>query len=88
MLVNAQETQPNGVDRGALIADVVITLALFPSRPPGAKCYSSRYIDVLASKADRRRGGVDEAIEKIKRIFNYGAHEHVSVGFSYAVPKR
>jgi hypothetical protein len=85
MLVDAQETQPDAVDRGIRIADLVMTLALFPSRPPGAKWYSGQYIDVLASKADRRRDGVDEAIEKIKQTFNYGAHGRVSVRFSYAV---
>jgi hypothetical protein len=88
MLVDAQETQPDAVDRGIRIADLVMTLALFPSRPPGAKWYSSRYIDVLVSKADRRRDGVDKAIKKIKRIFNYGAHEHVSVRFFNAVLER
>jgi hypothetical protein len=88
MLADSQETQPDGVDCKMLIADLVMTLALFPSLPPGAKWYSRRYIDALASKADRRRDGIDEAIEKIKRIFNYGAHGYVSVCFFHAVSER
>jgi hypothetical protein len=74
-------------NREMLIADLVVTLALFPSRPLSAKWYSDRYIDTLTSRAYRRRDGIDEAIEKIKRIFNYGAHGHVSARFFYAVPE-
>jgi hypothetical protein len=88
MLVDAQETQPDAVDPEMWIADLVMTLALFPSRPPGAKWYSGRFIDALASKADRRRHGIDEAIETIKGIFGYGAHGHAPVRFFYAVPER
>jgi hypothetical protein len=88
LLINAQETQPDAVDSGMWIADLITTLALFQSRPAGAKWYSGRYIDALASKADRRRDGIYEAIEKFRQIFNYGAHGHVSVCFSYVVSER
>jgi hypothetical protein len=88
MLTDAQKTQPDAVDRGMRIADLVMTLALFPSRPPGVKWYSDRYIDALASKVERRRDGIDEAICKVKTIFSYGAHGHVSVRLFYAVPER
>jgi hypothetical protein len=87
MLVDAQQTQPDAVDRRTLIADLIMTLALFPSRPPGVKWYSDQYLDALAFRVERRRDGIDEAICKFKTIFSYGAHGHISVRLFYAVPE-
>jgi hypothetical protein len=86
-LEEAQKNTMEVADREMLIADLVVTLALFPSRPPGARWYSERQIDEIASKVDRRRDGIDEAIEKIKTIFSCGAHGNLSVRLFYAVPE-